>query len=1131
MASVHGRKLLLAVTSLVAALAAAGGVAIASSSHHARRGMSLAQVVAHQGRSGRSRVIVVLSNQFRALPPSKSHIRARRAALSGAQQPLESAVRKSGGTVHYSYDVLNAFAATASKAEIAKLRSNPAVAEVLPDALVRNPAAGGATAGGLTYTDKPMTKRAHLRPMSLKAYKRARAADDAQQVCPANPSNPIIAPEGMNLINAPQARALGVDGSGVKVAFVAEGIDVNNPDLTRPNGQPVIIDYRDFSGDGPNAVTGGAEAFGDASTIAAQGNVTYDLSKFANPVNAGKLPTGCNIKLVGVSPGASLVAMKAFGNSNFTFTSNLIQGMSWAVAVDHVNVLNESFGSDPLPASTQDVTAQFNRLAVAAGTFVTTSSGDQGTANTIGSPADDAVNNPGAIAAGATTQWQGVFQTLRGGTQLSSGSWINDNIAEFSSGGFTQAGSTLDLVAPGNESFEACTASATYQNCKNYAGQPSNISTFGGTSESAPMTAGVAALMIQAYRQTHGGSSPSPALIKSIIDSNTTDLQIPSNEQGGGELNALADVQAAMSVNGGTPTGSGRLISPNQLDFAQQPGTRERSVVHVTNVGAKSQTYTASVQKLGAKLSSRSGVLNLTPAKDPTFVDNLGVTQGYQEIHFNVPSGAQRIDASLAHPNGTETVNMILLNPTGAYTAYTYHPADDNASYAHIDVRAPQAGTWTAIFFTPTDATGYTGPVNYRISTSKFISGGSVSPSSVQLAPGQSAALQVSLPTPMNPGDYSRNLRISDSSGDTSVVPVVSRSLVPLRSGTGSYSGTLTGGDGDGAIAQEQTFAFNIPAGTPNVHVTFNMPNNPNTDVLGFIVSPTGQALGQSGTVAPSGAETMDLSEHNPMAGRWRFVISTLNPVGGTTASAPFSGTVSLTPYPISASRVPNGTTIPAGAKRTAKVRITNSGLTALSLFIDPRLQRRKLYPLTVAPGFQATGLTLPLSPTGGVPVFMVPTETNLLLASAHASAPVTFDWGFGNPDLESTSVGNNAFGAFAEPEVTPGEWFLTPSLVGPFTGPASGTADTGMAGNTRVFDDSVTTNRGDALELDVNPNAAVKQPINVRPGQTRTVRVTFAPTAARGTTVSGDLFVDDYTGGGAANELGAIPYQYTVGK
>jgi hypothetical protein len=87
------------------------------------------------------------------------------------------------------------------------------------------------------------------------------------------------------------------------------------------------------------------------------------------------------------------------------------------------------------------------------------------------------------------------------------------------------------------------------------------------------------------------------------------------------------------------------------------------------------------------------------------------------------------------------------------------------------------------------------------------------------------------------------------------------------------------------------------------------------------------------------------------------------------------------------------------------------------------------------------------------------------------------------------------------------------------------------MAANARVFDASATTKRGDAMELDVNPNAAVKAPITVAPGQTRTVKVTFAPTGSAGSMVSGDLFVDDYQGGGAANEIGDIPYQYKVGK
>ena len=105
----------------------------------------------------------------------------------------------------------------------------------------------------------------------------------------------------------------------------------------------------------------------------------------------------------------------------------------------------------------------------------------------------------------------------------------------------------------------------------------------------------------------------------------------------------------------------------------------------------------------------------------------------------------------------------------------------------------------------------------------------------------------------------------------------------------------------------------------------------------------------------------------------------------------------------------------------------------------------------------------LPLSGDANPPLFTVPTQTNLVMASAKATAPVTFNWGFGNPDLESTSKGNNAFGSFAEPEVTSGVWYIQPALIGPIGTPIKATVDTGMAANTRIFDPTVTTKRGDA--------------------------------------------------------------------
>ena len=186
------------------------------------------------------------------------------------------------------------------------------------------------------------------------------------------------------------------DGSGIRVGIVADGIDPNNPDLIRANGQHVIFDYEDFSGAGTNAPTDGREAFLDAGTIASQANQTYDLSGFVNP--AHPLPPGCNIKIKGIAPGASLAVMNLSGPNAGFFNSTIIQGIQWAVMHDHVNILNESIGGNPLPNTEDDPVALADEAAIAAGVIVVARSGDAGPFNNIGSPA----TTPGVIAAGGT---------------------------------------------------------------------------------------------------------------------------------------------------------------------------------------------------------------------------------------------------------------------------------------------------------------------------------------------------------------------------------------------------------------------------------------------------------------------------------------------------------------------------------------------------------------------------------------------------------------------------------------------------------------------------------------------------------------------------------------------------------
>ncbi|MER6902054.1 S8 family serine peptidase, partial [Amycolatopsis sp. NPDC000740] len=354
--------------------------------------------------------------------------------------------------------------------------------------------------------------------------------------CPSDPAKPLLEPEALTSIRAysttggKSASDL-ANGAGVKVAFLADNMDPNYADFIRPDGSHVFSDYQDFSGDGPNTTDAGAEAFGDASSIAAQGVVVHDLSKFVNEKHP--LPAGCNIVVKGVAPGASLVGLNVFGKT--ATNSAVLQAIDYAVTVDHVDVINESLGLNQYPdSSSRNLFQVFNDQAVAAGVTVTASSGDAGTTSTIGSPATD----PLVISTGATTDNRLYAQTGYAAFPFSNGKWVSDNISALSSSGITQNGRTIDLVAPGEGNWADC--APAYSECRNFntVPQPTDLESFGGTSESAPLTAGVAALVIQSYRNAHHGASPSPAQVKQIITSTARDLNLPADEQGAGLLDA-----------------------------------------------------------------------------------------------------------------------------------------------------------------------------------------------------------------------------------------------------------------------------------------------------------------------------------------------------------------------------------------------------------------------------------------------------------------------------------------------------------------------------------------------------------------------------------------------------------------
>jgi hypothetical protein len=895
----------------------------------------------------------------------------------------------------------------------------------------------------------------------------------------------------------------------------------------------VFIDYRDFTGDGPNAPTGGEEAFGDATDIAAQGRQVYDLANFVNP--AHPLPPGCNITVRGVAPGASLIGMKVFGAGG-AFASVIVQGIDWAVTQDHADILSESFGDFTMPDTARDIIKQFNDAAVRSGIVVSQGSSDSGATAGPSEPATD----PLVMDSGGSTNFRHYAQTTSYGFQFSNGTWLNDNISSIAGGGFSQNASTPDFVSPAEADWALCTPNKTlYAECADFKadpfnGAPSPIEAFGGTSQSTPLDAGVAALVIEAYRNSHGGSTPSPLLVKRIMQSTANDLGFPNEEQGAGEVDGLKAVQEAMSVNGGTPTGHGLLFNPAKLTITAPAGSSDSESVAVTNTGSATQTVSAHARALTQVVSDDKQ--DVTLGSTPTFVDQFGHPRPYAVAHFNVPAGVDRLVVYDAWPGPNARVGVTLIDHSGAFAAFTRPQGDGD--HGQVDVRKPVQGQWTAYVFVR-DGT-YSGPVHLEFVTQRFGAVDSVTPSSLTLGPGQTGHFQYRTRLPSSPGDSGHDLVISDSSGDQTVVPVVLRSLIPVDRHGGTFSGTLFGGNGREFVAQENTFAFDVPPGRKALSVSLAFPDDPNTEVIGTLNDPDGNELGSQSTLHVngdgSGAYTHGLraTTLSPKPGRWTFVVTVSSPVGGQTLSAPYEGVVSFDPPDISASGLPDHSKVRSGTPITATIRVHNDGPGTEDVFADPRLSNQSETD-SVLPVFgPATGLTMP----GALSEFVVPTQTNALLGVAQANRPIVLEMGYfeigeGDPDLIGQSDPNNPDNAtafYAAREVANGPWGLAPSMVGPFDSAQTGTVNTGMLAHTEAFDRNTESSTGDIWLDTVDPSQPAYTPLTLGPGQSGTITVTFTPQGSRGSRVHGTLYVDDFgfrldTG----NEQMAFPYSYRI--
>jgi len=262
---------------------------------------------------------------------------------------------------------------------------------------------------------------------------------------------------------ANQLASAGNTGQGSTVAVLDTGINASLPDFA---GR--LIDGADLSG--------GNSPFTDQ----------YGHGTFVAGLVAGN-GASSNGQYVGEAPGANLVSIKVAGANGVTSISTIIHGIDWAVnhrTQDGINVLNLSLGAMPTGPTATEPLDQAVEYAWHSGITVVVAAGNSGPFNgTITSPGDD----PLAITAGAFAD----------NNSPAPANWA---ACPFSSVGPTEYDGWLkpDLVAPGRSVVSLLDPGSTIAGANPQAVVGTANFVGSGTSFSAAITSGAAALVLSA---------------------------------------------------------------------------------------------------------------------------------------------------------------------------------------------------------------------------------------------------------------------------------------------------------------------------------------------------------------------------------------------------------------------------------------------------------------------------------------------------------------------------------------------------------------------------------------------------------------------------------------------------------
>lgn len=360
------------------------------------------------------------------------------------------------------------------------------------------------------------------------------ALDHEEEVDQSNP--PIGTPIDLSV---PQLWDQGMTGEGIRIAILDTGMDLAHPDLDdldfRHWDNPVdvdptplkVIDARNFNGQACAAPgSGGTDGHGHGTHVAGIAAGTGE----GDPTTAAD-----NGRHLGIAPDAELAIGKVLTDAGAGINSDLIAAFEWAAmpvgsgdplcpAVG-ANIVNTSLGSEARPLRLNsghdvDMVSLFvDRLSAQYGTLFVSAAGNSGPylgsvleapgsasqALSVGAAPKDWDLNHDATASGDTCS--GYIHTGETCPADSPGTQPR-SVASFSSRGIIE-GRYLkpDLVAPGYNivSAQSSHGAAIAQNDLNINTRDDPLYAVAtGTSMASPATAGVAALLLDGYRDGHG---------------------------------------------------------------------------------------------------------------------------------------------------------------------------------------------------------------------------------------------------------------------------------------------------------------------------------------------------------------------------------------------------------------------------------------------------------------------------------------------------------------------------------------------------------------------------------------------------------------------------------------------------